>query len=118
MSEKPIMWIGKQPGQKKPAPNPEKDEALAADLTAACQEAGYEVNGFLASHGNYGSWLVRLSDAGTEYQVVWDGKSGQLRQNVASPGGGWDEIASCEVADKEVETLIAGTKTLLSENKA
>ena len=113
MSENPIMWIGKQPGQKHQAPNPEKDEALAAALTSACEAAGFAVNGFLAAQGNYGSWLVRMSDKGKDYQLIWDGKQGQLRQNVAISNGGWDEVACLEVADRDTAGLIAGAEQLL-----
>jgi hypothetical protein len=113
MSEKPIMWIGKQPGQKKQAPNPEKDEALAENLSKICEAAGYKVDGFLAAQGNYGSWLVRMSGQGKDFQLIWDGKQGQLRQNVAIPNGGWDELASHAVEDKNTEGLIAGAAHLL-----
>ena len=114
MSEKPIMWIGKQPGQKKQAPNPEKDEALAAELSKVCEAAGYKVDGFLAAQGNYGSWLVRMSEQGKDYQLIWDGKQGQLRQNVAIPSGGWDEVACHAVEDKGTAGLIAGAAQLLT----
>jgi len=114
MSEKPIMWIGKQPGQKKPQPNPEKDAALAAELTAVCEAAGYAVEGFLAAQGNYGSWLVRMSEAGKQYQLIWDGKAGQLRHHVALHGGGWDEIACCAVEDKATVGMVKGAGQLLA----
>jgi hypothetical protein len=117
MSEKPIMWIGKQPGQKKPMANPEKDAALAAELTAVCEAAGYAVDGFLAAHGNYGSWLVRISDAGKQYQLIWDGKAGQLRHHAAIAGGGWDELACCGVESKETAGFVRGAEQLLADNK-
>ena len=117
MSEKPIMWIGKQPGQKQPALNPEKDAALAAELTTVCEAAGYAVEGFLAAQGHYGSWLVRMSEAGKQYQLIWDGKASQLRHHVALPGGGWDEVACCEVASKETSGLVHGAEQLLANSK-
>ena len=118
MSEKPIMWIGKQPGQKTPAPNPEKDEALAAELGAVCEAAGYAVDGFLASHGNYGSWLVRMSNAGKNYQLIWDGKAGKLLHHVAISSGGWDELSSCDIAEKDTVGFVAGIGELLQKQQA
>ena len=118
MSEKPIMWIGKQPGHKTPAPNPEKDEALAAELGAVCEAAGYAVDGFLAAQGNYGSWLVRMSNAGKNYQLIWDGKAGKLLHHVAISNGGWDEVSSCDIVEKDTAGFVAGTSELLQKQQA
>jgi len=113
------MWIGKQPGRKKKlAPNPDQDEALAGEMSKICDAAGFAVNGFLVSHGNFGSWLVRLSEGGKNHQLMWDGKQSKLVHNVELAGGGWEELAAVAVDKADKDSLIAGAGELFPAKEA
>ena len=92
--------------------------AAVAGAATELEAAGYAVDGFLAAHGNYGSWLVRMSNAGKNYQLIWDGKAGKLLHHVAISSGGWDELSSCDIAEKDTVGFVAGTSELLQKQQA
>jgi len=118
MSEQPIMWVGRQPGQKKKAPDPETDEQLAAELTALCEGSGLVVQQFLVAHGNYGSWLVKLIGPEGSQRLLWDGKQRQLKLETEVSANNWEEKVCEEPAATDRDALVTCAKKIFSASDA
>jgi len=107
------MWVGRQPGQKKKAPDPETDEVLASELRSLAETAGLKVDDFLVAHGNFGSWLMKLTGANGNERLIWDGKNKELRYETEIHTANWETCASGNPESTERDALIACAKTLL-----
>ena len=92
MAEQEIFWTGRRPKSGSETVSPVEDPAFAEAVTAACEAAGGEAERYVASSGEFGSWLIELSAAGESRRLIWNGKSGQLSLDAPNPGGGWDEL--------------------------
>ena len=114
MAEQPIMWVGRKPGSNKPkTPNPETDEQLSAELTALCEGAGLSVDEYLVAHGNFGSWLLKLTSGSGNERLIWDGKAGQLRYEREISRNEWQEVAADNPGATDRDGLLAAARELV-----
>lgn len=112
MEEKGVFWM---PSRKSGAAENEaaNDEELQAAIRRICEAAGFDSGDFLAAAGAYGSWLIRLTRAGDEHRVVWNGKEGRMVLEASRGQAGWEELGTCAPGESDPAGLAAGLESLL-----
>ena len=106
------MWVRRTPSRPT---EPEIDEQqLSASLAEACTGCGYQLDGFVAAKGAFGSWLAQLGKDGHPHRVIWNGQEGRLVLESAGTHAGWQEMASAVPEQRDVEGWVSCMKSLLN----
>jgi hypothetical protein len=115
VSEQPVFWLGGKPGATKNKGR-EAPEAIRYEpaIRDACEACGFDLDEYVAAQGGFGGWLAHLEHQGDRYRLFWSGKDSHMKFEKSLTRGGWDEVASAEMADDGLPAFIESIKVLLA----
>jgi hypothetical protein len=113
VKEESVFWLGGKPVSRQAADAPPVAAAIEPAVLAACRDLGIEPEDFVAALGGFGSWLVHFTRGRRRERIVWNGREARLVLQAALPGGGWEDLRDCPVAQADTAGFVAAMDDLM-----
>jgi hypothetical protein len=114
VKEESVFWLGGSPGKTQKTAGAPVAEALEPAIRAACESVGLRVDGFVASLGGFGSWLVQFERDARPHRIVWNGRSRTILLQAALRQGGWEDLRECAADTQDEAGFRAAIGALLT----